>query len=328
MSSPHLCPPRPWPLASHPAFALDGPGFPWAVVSCFFNPAGYRRPVANLGAFLDWCYAESVPVYMAELVFHDALPVLSQETPHVLHFRMGDEGIMFQKEALLNAVVARLPEHVKHVFFLDADVVLEVGRDALEMAVSELADGFPLVQPYHQAVWCDAAGRPGLPRFSTGWAWDHAQDRLTVVDPAQYHTGFAYGMSRVTHTAMGGLYGCPITGTGDAALWQAVVAPHLPPQILGRSHFTAPSPEAWRKQVAAATAGLAPASYVAGRARHFFHGRTGRRFYDQRHHLLAHFQAERDLVIHPNGLPAWAAGGRPDLPAAVRKYFAARAEDD
>jgi hypothetical protein len=320
-------PPRPWLLAEHPAFSVNDENAHWAVVSCFFNPAGYHRPVANLGAFLDWCYAERVPVYMAELSFHDARPVLPQDSAHVVHYRMGDEGIMFQKEALLNALVPRIPERITHLFFLDADVILEGGRGVLEMSMMELVDGVGLVQPYHQAVWCDAAGRPGRPRYSTAWAWDHAQERSIVVNPSVYHTGFAYGMSRQTWSAISGLYGCPITGTGDAALFQAALAPQLPPQILGRSHYTAPSPQVWKDKVEDVVGALLPAGYVAGRCRHLYHGHTSRRFYDQRHHLLAAFRPDRDLVTQPNGLPAWSRAANPELVAAVKGYFWSRAED-
>jgi len=319
-------PPRPWTLSTHPAFDVPMVG-DWCVVACFFNPAGYRRPVANLGAFLDFLYAERIPVFMAELSFHDSLPHLPLWHDRVWHYRMGDEGIMFAKEALMNAVWPRLPAGVSKVFFVDADVVLAQGRPAFVAAAAEMEAGAALVQPFSQAVWCDAAGRRGQPRLSTGWAWDHAEDRVSVVDPGRYHPGFAYGLRVDALKAIGGLYGCPITGTGDAALFQAALAPDLPPPILGRSHYSAPAPEAWRARVAEVI-GEAGVSHVLGPAVHFYHGSQGRRAYDQRHHLLAAFRPSRDLVTAPNGLPAWAPGGNPALRDAVKRYFFSRAEDE
>ncbi len=324
-------PPRPWAIARHPALEYEDPRTWWAVVSCFFNPAGYRRPVANLGAFLDWCYAERVPVYMAELSFHDARPVLPEEWPHVRHFRAGDEGIMFQKEALLNAVVAGLPAHVRYVFFMDADVVLEEGRVALELAAQDLVDRVALSQPWHRAVWCDAAGRPGPAKLGTAGAWEtKLAAGAEVVDPAVYHPGFVYGMARSTWEEMGGLYGCPITGTGDVALWQAALAPLLPAPVMGRSHFSAPSPVGWRARVAQAVHGPAEcrAGAVSGTVRHFYHGRMARRRYNQRHHLLEHFRPERDLVTREDGLPVWSKAVNGSLREAVKRYFFSRGEDD
>lgn len=319
--------PRPWPLWRHPAFRTAP--LEWAVVSCFFNPAGYRRPVLNLGAFLDWSYAERLPLYMAELTFHDARPVLPQDSARVIHFQAGSEGIMFQKEALLNAVVRALPAEVRFVIFMDADVVLEQGRAALEMAVQLLDRGWTVVQPFHEAVWLDAAGREGVAKLSTAAACLMPRADLALVsDTTLYHPGFAYGMRRETWKKIGGLYGCPITGSGDAALLQALVGPYLPDPGQGKSHYSAPAPSWWRAAVAASGRAGVPVNSVNGRIRHFYHGSMVRREYGGRHRLLAAFRPERDLVGGPGGLPIWSGKENPGLRAAVEAYFSERREDD
>jgi hypothetical protein len=165
-----------------------------------------------------------------------------------------------------------------------------------------------------------------MARQSTGWAWDFAKERERVVDPAVFHTGFAYAMRRDLFNDIGGLYGCPITGSGDAALWQAALAPLLPNPLMGRSHYTAPSPPAWKKRIEAIFEGSGDATHVNGAARHFYHGRTSRRFYDQRHILISQFRPERDLTTHPCGLPAWKSPK--GISEVVRRYFFARAEDE
>lgn len=317
-----IAPPRPWPISRHPAFDVESG--PWAVVSCFFNPAGYRRPIANLGAFLDWCYAERLPVWMAELAFHDARPVLPQNHPRVTQYRMGDEGVMFQKEALLNAVAWNLPRQIQSILFLDADVILTGGRAQAEDAVTMLSDA-RLVQPFSVARWNDAAGRPGAPKAGTGWAWKNGKDRDAVADPVPYHPGFGIAMSRDTFQSIGGLHGCPITGSGDAALWQCALAPSLPPRIKGMSHYTAPVPEDWRMRVRSVIGEAV--GYVEGELTHFYHGSMRHRGYDTRHRLLANFRPSAHLRTPPHGLPAWTEQGAP-LRDAMRAYFDGRREDD
>ncbi len=318
-----IAPPRPWPISKHPAFDVAGES--WAVVSCFFNPAGYRRPVANLGAFLDWCYAERVPVYMAELSFHDARPILPQNHPRVRHYRMGDEGLMFQKEPLLNAVAWNLPRSVDSIVFLDADVILAGGRERLDATTAILRAGAKLVQPFSVARWNDAAGRPGAPKMGAGWAWRNAKDRDATTDGAYYHPGFGYAMRRDTFQTIGGLYGCPITGSGDAALWQAALAPSLSPPIKGASHYTAPAPADWRARVRA-TIGEA-VDCAEGELIHLYHGSMRNRAYDARHRILAQFRPSAHLRTPPHGLPAWTAQAA-HLQAAMRAYFDSRREDD
>jgi hypothetical protein len=264
---------------------------------------------------------------MAELVFHDARPVLPMNHERVAQFRMGESGVMFQKEPLLNHAAARMPSEVRCMVFMDADVILERGRTALEEAATTLEADPLLVQPFDMAAWCDAAGRQGAPKYGTGWAWEMAPERLQVVDPAAYHTGFAVAMRRATWQAIGGLYGCPITGTGDAALWQAALAPQLPPSILGRSHYTAPSPELWRAKVSGSLS-VSAATHVPGTAVHLYHGSMRRRSYDARHKILAAFRPDRDIRQSPCGLPAWSDRAAPELQAAMRRYFDSRAEDE
>ena len=318
-----LAPPRPFPLAEHPAFEHEACYSEFAIVSCFFNPAGQARPVHNLGAFLDWCFGARIPVFMAELSFHDAPPVLPRPHSHVRHFRLGEEGIMFQKEALLSAMVRHLPRSVTKVFLVDADVV-PTNRDAYALA-SDLLNDVPLCQPFSEAVWCDRSGVPGGGKKSTAWAAVSRDPQPLALDPARFHPGFAIGLRRDFFTLVGDLYGCPITGTGDAALWQAALAPHSAPAAQGHSHYTVPSPQVYRDRVAAWAGGVVGCS--AGQMRHFWHGSHRDRAYHTRHRLLADFRPEIHLTRDSKtGLPVWTPAGRA-FQVAMRAYFASRAED-
>jgi hypothetical protein len=312
--------PRPFPLSTHPAFDIE-PVSDWCVLSCFFNPAGFLRPVFNLGAFLDWCYGNRLPLFMTELCFHDALPVLPPNHPHVLQARLLDSGVMFQKEALLSQLAHEIS--VPKMFFCDADIVFS--NPSCFIQAAWLLEHARLVQPFSRAIWQDVHGAPYCHKESTasGWLGPHQAHSL---DPRYFHPGFAFGLTREFFRQVGGLYGCPLTGTGDAALFQSALAPLLPLPIKGASYYTAPAPADWRERVCQFVDGRVAA--VAGDAIHFWHGTTKARAYDQRHHLLAQFDPGRDLTLDPiSGLPTWTEAGKP-LQEEMMKYFRSRQEDE
>lgn len=310
-------------MSDHPAFDHE-PTDDWAILLCHFNPAGFRRPVHNLGAMLDWSHGNRLPVYAAELSFHDAAPVLPQAHSHILHFRLCESGVMFQKEALLSrlAVSGIIPERVCKYFICDADVVFSDPR-AFESAAL-LLETARLVQPFTRAVWSDATGHPWVHKDGVAMAWN-GKRRDHALNPQFFHTGFAIGVTREFFRQVGPLYGCPITGTGDVALWQAALAHLLPPAIKGGSHYSAPSPAAWKERVAAFVGGRVDA--WPGDAIHFYHGSTVARAYDQRHKALPDFDPGRHLTTDPGtGLPVWTPEAR-HFEAMMGDYFRSRRED-
>jgi hypothetical protein len=314
-----MTPPRPWPLATHPAFDTEPKD--WAILSCHFNFAQYQRPIDNLGAFCDWCYGNRLPLFMTELCFHDAIPVLPQGHPHVLHSRLLDNGVMFQKEALLTQLAHEVG--VPKMFFCDADVVYS--DPVCFSQAAWLLEHARLVQPFSRAIWTDAHGAPYCHKDSTAFAW-LGKNRDHSLDPRYFHPGFAFGLTREFFRQVGGLYGCQITGTGDVALFQAALAPLLPAPIKGQSYYTAPSPPDWKDRVCRFVDGRVAAA--TGDAIHWFHGGTKARAYDQRHHLLSQFDAGRDLALDPiSGLPTWTEAGKP-LQEEMMKYFRSRQEDE
>ncbi len=319
-----IAPPRPWPIHYHPAFSVE-PTEDWAAVFSTFNPAGFRRPVDNLGSFLDWMWGNRIPVFAAELCYHDQHPALPVDHPHVWHFRLGDEGVCFAKEALLNAAVSRLPSQITKVFLLDADVVYENPR-CFELGAMAL-DHFALVQPFSLATWLGRDGTPMRTKESTASGLLHPDGpRPRALEPDKFHPGFAVGMRRDFFGRVGGLYGSEIAGTGDISLWQSAMA-YDPHPLPGQNLYVAPAPAAYRAAVREYVVSHPhPVACVPGRALHFWHGSTKGRAYDTRHKLLASFDPARHLTDTPDGLPVWTDAGRPFQEAMVN-YFRSREED-
>jgi hypothetical protein len=290
-------------------------------LSCFFNFAQYQKPVANLGGFLDWVWGNRLPIFMHEIVLHDEIPLLPVNHSHVLQSRLLDNGILFQKEAALTQLAHEIS--VPKLFFCDCDIVLS--DPSCFTRAAWLLEHARIVQPFSRAVWTDAHGAPFCHKDSTANAW-MGNSRDHCLDTRYFHPGFAFGLTREFFRQVGSLYGSPITGDGDAALFQAALAPLLPVPIKGQSYYTAPAPADWRERVHTFVNGRVAAT--PGDAVHWWHGTTKARAYDQRHHLLASFDPGRDLTTDPvSGLPTWTEAGRP-LQEQMKAYFLSRQEDE
>ncbi len=230
---------------------------------------------------------------------------------------------MFQKEALLSAMVERLPAQITKVFLVDADVVPDDPQVYCDAAME--LDRIQMVQPFSDAVWCDRNGAPEARKKGVAWAATSQTPQPAALDPAAFHPGFAVGLRRDFFDRVGRLYGCPLTGTGDVALWQSALAPHAAPPAPGRTHYSAPAPQEYRDKVAAWCGGRV--GFVSGQMRHFWHGSRQARAYETRHRLLQDFRPHVHLRLDGRtGLPVWTEAGRPFM-AAMRAYFGSRAED-
>lgn len=89
-----------------------------AIVTCHFNPCGYRAPVENW-----WRWFESlppdVPVTSVELSFDG---VFKTDSSIKLHGTV-EKNCMWQKEALLNIAIKSLPPEIDRVAWIDADII-------------------------------------------------------------------------------------------------------------------------------------------------------------------------------------------------------------
>lgn len=318
--------PRPWPLTDHPALWHEPEG-DIAVIACHFNPAGFRRPVENLGAFLDWAHGLRLPLYIAELAFGEAPFALASGSSHVLSLRAGPEGILFQKEALWNAAERLVPEHVTKIVALDADVIL---RDERWLSgVSRLLDDVPIAQPFSHATWLNRFGQRVGQKLSTAYA--HANGRLRPGDTATYHPGFGVAVRREFFRVCGGFRGCAITGTGDTLLMLAAMGRPRDPQNFVVRQMPArvlAAHAAWSAQVqrwAGRQLGV-----LAGDCTHLWHGGARDRGYQSRFDLLGMHEPELDLEETPDRALRWteaAMAAKPGLVRAVADYFPARRED-
>jgi hypothetical protein len=110
-------------------------------ITCYFNPSGYRRRLANYRVF-----RENLPVALAaiELAYGPSFELSAGDADILVQLRSGD--VMWQKERLFNRTLRALPSSCRKIAWLDCDVIFAADDWAQHTAL--LLDRFALVQPF------------------------------------------------------------------------------------------------------------------------------------------------------------------------------------
>jgi hypothetical protein len=302
----------------------------WAI-TCFFNPAGYRRRVQNYRWFREKL---NVPLITVELSFNGHFSLGPADADILVQLTQGD--IMFQKERLLNIALKRLPPGCTAVAWLDCDVVFAsddwadqtlktLQRVALLQLFSERYDLPPDAGPEAIPDWKSPPDRPSLMAML-------ASEGLRAAEFQQAHFprcsswGLAWAARRDLLEEHG-LYDACVLTNGDGAIFSAGFGLEESPFMRWRMndaslrHYLE-----WAKPFSASVRGNM--GYLEGRLFHFWHGGLAERRYGK---CLLELQ---DLGFDPVTDIAWTeertwrwASDKPLLHAHVREYFWSRNED-
>jgi len=300
-------------------------------VTCYFNPAGYRRKRANFRTFRDHL---TIPLVAVEQGFDGHFELRPDDAEILVRVPGGD--ILWQKERLLNAGVRALPPSCQAVAWIDCDVIFG-DADWPDRAMRAL-ERFDLVHLFHERHNLppdgplDRLGRWAEPATSTSAVHKLASGRGSIDDlvdnDAQLQlrstTGLGWATRREVVDAHG-LYDACILGGGDrvalcAAMGQfaaGVRANHMQGRRV--EHYLA-----WARPYHETIQGRVGA--IPGRAFHLWHGDLKDRRYEERFQLLDGFDPYTDIAPDPGGGWRWSSD-KPGLHAAVRRYFEMRNED-
>jgi hypothetical protein len=283
-----------------------------AVLSCFYNFAGYKRPVQNLHRFVRQMQRDGAALFGVEAV----VPRRPVQTNH--HRGWGQVQIdpktqtLRHKEALLNLVEKRVPEEYDAVAWVDADVWFS---NPNWIADTEAAlEQHDVVQMFDKCYWTSDSGtiempKPCVPLVPLSPAWGS-------------HPGFAWAMRRDFWQKIGGLYPFALSGGGDSIMSAAFQGSPLWPFL--RVH-TGADPSHYEKW--AEVARTARLGHVAGACYHEWHGTRKDRDYVGRAKVVSSIRIGEDIILGPNGLPMWTDKANPEVVAAVSNYFIRRNED-
>jgi len=283
-----------------------------AVVTCFYSFAGYKRPVANLHRFLRQMRRDGIPVFGVE-AYLPARPIHTRTCAGWRQIQVDRATqVLWHKEALLNLAEKMVPEEYDAIAWVDADVWFSNPNWARE--TQELLEHADVAQLFEEAVWTSEIGVQQMRKPSV------AKVPLNPTWPS--HPGFAWAMRRDFWNQIGGLYPFALSGGCDSIMAIAFQGTSLWPflkQHLGKNHT--PFNE-WVAKV-----GKPRLAYTSGQCWHEWHGSREDRDYVGRAQRVSVLEVGKDLILAPNGLPAWTEHASPALVKDIANHFIRRNED-
>ncbi len=281
-----------------------------AVVSCHFNPCGYKLPVRNAHEYLDQI---GVPVTIVELSFDGRFEFDAD------HKIVGDltKSFMWQKERLLNVGIQSLPADVDAVAWIDMDAVFQ--NPNWYQDAKQLLEQFPIVQLYDRVDYLGPDR--DIIRQTNSWAfnWNNGLNGKVYGAP-----GFAWAARR--EAIPWGIYDKDIIGGGDC---HAIAAYVQERKWVEKQYSSLKRPaadfDAWkRRQLPLINGNI---GCVSGAAYHLYHGTREKRKYGDRLQILKDNDfCISDIQIGENGVWEWSSN-KPKLHADIRNYFLNREED-
>ncbi len=296
------------------------------VIVPFFNPRRYRSHALNCARFIRHMLDHGVQVHVAECTYGDEPPFFAG-VPGIEHHHFQAKTVIWEKEALINAAIARLPRDWKYVAWIDGDIEFTNGRWP-EQTLYALQH-FDFVQPWEHCYDLGAHGEHLELHHSFGRQWIKEPDTCDKLGGDGYrfaHPGYAWAATRSALEATGGLIETAALGAGDH---------HMALAMIGKAEISIPGgmSEGYRKpildwQARAQRHLVGNVGYVGGTIRHAYHGEKAGRSYISRWDILKKhgFDPAADLKRNTSGLLEL-AGNKPELRRDVMAYFASRDED-
>lgn len=278
-----------------------------AVITCYFNFAGFSRPQQNLHRFLRQQHCEGTHVYGVEALIGNQLPVTNSYV-NWKRVRLDKQNqMLWQKEALLNLAEKMVPDDYDWIAWVDADLLFQ---NALFLADTDK----DIYQLFDTAIWTDRQGKPEMKKPSAA---------AFGFDPSwRSHPGFAWAMRRSLWQKAGGLYPYALSGGGDSVMACAFLKQHVWNEL--RPHLGV-NPEPYLKWATNFTDDKV--GYVPQTVWHEWHGTMKDRDYVGRKERVSKVDVTKDLAILENGTLSWTPNANPKLIEDVRSYFASRRED-
>lgn len=297
----------------------------WALTS-LFNPAASQRRVANYRRFRA---ALPVPLATVELGFDGRFDLAEHDAD--LYLRVRDGAVLWQKERLLNLLLARLPRTCRYVAWLDSDVLFQDGEWPRQACATLQVQ--PLVQLFSRVRYLERDADDGTlcvdglaAAVRRGQAPAALLGRVTERSGGAVAPGFAWAARREV-LQRHGLYDACVIGGGDTAF--ACAAYGVPDLAMQLHRMNTPQRERYARWAGALHHEVrGEVGALPGELRHLWHGDLADRRAGQRHADLEPHQFDPFTDIAPGADGAWRwASDKPALHALLRTYFQRRNDD-
>lgn len=278
-------------------------------MTTYFNPQNDPRLMTNYRRFAAGIQTAGLPLWTIELAYDDD-PFQLAPAQRLIQIRgTRAANLLWQKERLLNLLLAYVPGDAEGILWIDADVEFLNPRwvEQTRAALSR----YEVVQLFADAHQIDPAGKISLIRPSSGHRFVH---HGPTPDFTGNHPGFAWA-ARARLLRDNGFEDRTVCSIGDTIMARAFGSGlQLDPAINGNWLRAI---ERWSLPVSAAVQGKF--GYVPGSILHLWHGDIKKRGYLPRFRALAdhRFDPDTDLVKDANGLWAWSEAARAAKPAMI-----------
>jgi hypothetical protein len=275
-----------------------------AVVSCYFNPAGYQALKRNYLRFVSE-FSRQAPLYIAEVAF-EGDEFLTDAFVKIRASR--ERHCLWQKERLLNLVVERLPSNIDAVAWVDADVTF-FDPFWFEKAIEALGE-YHVCQLFDKWHFSNSEGQIVSAQESVGL---HGERYWNL----RGHPGGAWAARREVFP----MDDTHILGGGDSMAiegWLGICDTFLQKQMNPDwfAYYRNWADKAFQLVMGNVTS-------LNGHALHWYHGERKHRHYAKRSQWLAdyHYDPERHIQLDANGLYAWSDAAPSGLVQQVQRYF-------
>jgi len=127
------------------------PGTLWGITA-YYNPDGNKNRYENYLKFRAASQRQGLRLIAVELALDDRPFELKEKDAEILvQVRGGEQNIVWQKEALLNIALKRLPDDCDKVVWLDNDILFK--NEAWVKETSRLLENYKVIQPYSVALY-------------------------------------------------------------------------------------------------------------------------------------------------------------------------------
>jgi len=291
----------------------------FAAVTCFFNFSKSKHRESAYTKFAKNIKKQGVELYSIELIYQDRKP-FTRESDHSFHMRT--DSVLWSKENLLNILIKKLPERIKKIAWVDADIIFDNNNWAEEASL--VLDKNPVIQLASLIERSNKLGQIQSFRASIalGYARNHNQMMRTPTDPYgwattkstgtpanAYDPGFAWAATREFLTKIG-LFQYDIVGGGDATIFFSCVSENVmfaSPTHEERIHNHHPSHYELINEynVKAFSFVKGHVGYISGVITHIWHGDGKGPLYKSRHQITRSVNFHEDLEKNDEGLLVW-----------------------
>ncbi len=304
----------------------------WAI-TCYFNPAGYRRRLENYHLFRRFL---SVPLVTVELSFTGSFELRPEDADVLVPIRGGD--VMWQKERLLNIALRWIPNACQKIGWIDCDVVFDNGDwvERASRALDEVAlvhlfsERFNLPRDVDSNQFRSRTlvpnSRSVVGKLTDGEATPEDLFRSDAPLERGSTAGLAWA-SRREVLERHGLYDACILGSGDRTILSAALGEF---DCGSRATFMNDRRKehylAWAQPYFATVRGRV--GHIPGRLFHLWHGDLKDRQYEGRHRGFESFDFDpfADITLDENSCWRWSSDKK-EMHEFVRSYFESRNED-